>query len=448
MNCLFIKTFIVALSLSFAVHATAQEFKLEGSFSTVVYNSRKLTLIRLSDDSIAWTGKAGINGDFSIMAKSGDYALCIYDDLPPLHIKNGIYNESIIPVKLTSDTDLGQILLTSLSYDSIYELVVYVVESFGHTSKVTNDKFKKELGIRCEWQGKIARTVFNSPIRKYDMKTVFNFLLFADRNYRIDETANYAPKIEINGRPVDMNFIERMNLLKDMRAKDVKYFETEPPSEASRGGIIRIVSTDYAESGTLPKGFYRVRGQLSHPIFMFLVQDNTNTIVWSSDGAFESSDPEFFINIEKGDYILCIPYSPYTDLYIPVHVDSDIDLGLLSEGAIPVEISDNFDDIIDKLKMQSFPDGREKRTPGPAFKNYDMLTLLRGSRITTYFVGFKSDKVATIRINGVAIEKNFSDLISYLQSLPAKDVEYVEIFNNRAEESLRGTINIVTAPAK
>jgi hypothetical protein len=260
---------------------------------------------------------------------------------------------------------------------------------------------------------------------------------------------NHVPKLIIDDKTAGMNFLERMDLLKNMPAKEVKYFEEIPSSDTFPGGVIRIVTTAYHEPETLPEGIFKIRGRLDKNFAILnIIQDNT-LIGWTFT---ESDSREFVINIEKGDYVIAIPYwEQRAVLYLPVNLLSDLDLGYIERpDSIP------FDELKKSYNQENW-DGRDwmseqgsvKDTPGPIFKNYDILRLLNSLgfdvlRNINALGIINSYKIATIQINGVVIEKDFPDMIAYLRSLPAKNVEYIETFLP-SEGSPGGTINIVTS---
>jgi len=435
MRNLFIKTLIITLFCFFEVQLFAQEFKIEGSLVGLNNDNSNLTLIRLSDDSIAWTGKTEKNGAFSIMVKSDDYALCAYNG----STYDSIYHEAIVPVNLTSDTNIGEVLLVKSSKDSLHTFVYYISGTYD-TGK----------GISWEKQREIQRMVLLSPMKRYDMMTILDFFYFAENNYRIDEMANHAPKIFVDDKPVDLYFPERMNLLKNMSAKEVKYFEKIPPSKAFTGGSVRIVTKAYAESGIIPEGFYKIQGKLEEPSSLALIQNNT--VVWTSSTFLKDDSLDFNVNFEKGQYVLVVNCTYVNgSRYIPVNLSSNVDLGVIKCNSTPLEVVKKMSDPNnwEKTDFSLQNEGRVKHTPGPLFKQYDVLRLL--NRLGFWdlknndFRGvIKSDRIATVKIDDLTIEQDYADLVLYLQNLPANNIEYIETFLP-SEGSPGGTINIVTS---
>jgi len=356
------------LYLCFTVQVSAQYFKLEGnctgpdgiheltktqlSNGSVVWLGKKgqdgsfsinhdgvydLTLIRLSDDSIVWTGKVGKDGYFSIMAQSDDYVLCAYQAYNRNMYSDTVYHEAIIPVKLISDTDLGQISLSKFYCDTLY-FYVSDVYSTGHGSLDKGFSYIRQQGFK--------RNRFLPSVEKYDLKTIFTIRHFARTNYRIDNKVNYVPQLIVDDKPVKMNFIERMNLLKDLSAKDMLYFEELPPSEEFPGGVIRLVTPAYHESAPLPEGFFRIRGRLDvrSPFdFWFAFIQGNRAGCHSNRNGFEFQD--FEIDIEKGDYMLAVSYGVgafRSAFYLPVNLYSDINLGDITPDSVSLELLRSF----------------------------------------------------------------------------------------------------------
>ena len=436
------KILIVIFFINLCINSQgfAQEFKIEGSF-VGTDKTPNLTLIRLSDDSIVWKGRTGnsegkTSREFTIEAKSDDYVLCATCPNCRESVFDSIYYEVILPLKLTSDIDIGQVTVETQLIDSLTGLIFYLT---GTTNTGT--------GISWEKQREFERAVLLPSISKYDLKQIFSIKDFWGKNYRIDEKANYVPKLMVDGELVDMNFLERMDMLKNMLAREVKYFEIQKPSELFPGGIIRIVTTAFAETEILPEGFYKIKGRLEAPSSLVLIEDNT--VVWSSSTFLKERDSlQFSANIEKGNYVLVVHYSSVDgSRYIPINLVSDVNLGVIKRGVTPLEVIKSMS-IEENWDKRDKLEGGERHIPGPVFKIYDMLRLLNSLgfwdlKLNGFRGVIKSDRIATIKIDGVAIEKDIVDLIAFLQSQPAKDVKYVDALLP-SEGSPGGTINIVT----
>jgi hypothetical protein len=350
-----------------------------------------------------------------------------------------LFHEAIVPVKLTSDTQIGQVKLAR-SYIDTLSTLIYSLSWNKNSGK----------GFKTEFQRGINRDILQPPIKVFDMKTILHGTYFSLMNYRIDKKVNHLPKLIIDDELVEMNFPERMDLLKKMDGKGVQFYEIIPSSETFPGGVIRIVTTVYPESKPLPEGIYKIRGLTEVPTFLALIQDNT--VVWTANTFLCDVDSlGFSVNIERGDYVLVAKYSKYDgSRYIPINLTSNIDLGIVAQcDSTPIEVIRDARNSENREYGRDWTIRRVKSTPGAYFKNFDILRMLNSLSFWDLKNNdsrglIKSDTIATIQIDGVAIEKDFADMITYLRSLPAKNVEYVETFLP-TEGSPGGTINIVTA---
>jgi len=99
----------------------------------------------------------------------------------------------------------------------------------------------------------------------------------------------------------------------------------------------------------------------------------------------------------------------------------------------------------------NFDRSKRKYIPGLYYKEHDILALFKGfnASFTVSAAPYQklSDQLATVVIDGVPIEKDFPELIAYLQTLSAKDVEYIEEIY-QTPETPGGIINIVTSSQK
>ena len=277
-----------------ATYAHAQQFKIEVELNWVFFGYA--TLVNLSDNAVAWEGSipkntSSIPEKFTILAKEGNYALCLSD-------KN--YQVVYLPICLTSDIDLGFIKWQGsiLRIEDILNGKCCDIEKKGDTTKIILKK-----------------------LRKYDMLTVLSDLNMPD--FRTKQGSSHISSIEVDGAMLEKNILELVEYFKNMPAKNVKYIEQIPPSEHNSGGIIRIVTH-------APAQVYRITGTIldSDISTATLIDLTDNTVVWWE--VFGKSNNKLDNFAIEGNYVLHLQITKNNLEHIvnlPVKLDSDVNLG-------------------------------------------------------------------------------------------------------------------------
>ena len=400
---IFILIFLVFTSFSYS-----QQFVISGSVDYAPY--AYITLVNISDNSVEWEGDVPKHdGKFSFLAKKGEYVLCLNN--------GGASLANYLLINLVSDTTLAEIETTIAPF------------SWDEIMSVPDPKYEKRYYLQSYTYGK-------------DLLHVLN--LFRIYDFRFEKKSKYIATVEINGVKLEKNIWELIQYFQSELSDDIMYIEKCLPTELFPRGFIRMKTfTREDPLSKIPEiKKYNINGSVHYPInCLTLINMSYNSIEW--EGEVSQGRP-FSVTVENGDYVLCISFGN-SATYLSVNVlDEDIDLGI-----IQLDMTDKTQ--LEEQQVKSW----EIELLGdtimyvldPDIKRHSILNVLNRLNIYDFKTNNQAKFVGIVEIDGVLIDKNIMDLVQYLQSQPAKDIEYVEK-HSPTEQYPRGIIRIVTSSYK
>ena len=188
---------------------------------------------------------------------------------------------------------------------------------------------------------------------------------------------------------------------------------------------------------------FKIEGVINEAVYGYvtLVDLSDNSVIW--EGSTPNDVAKFSISAPKGKYGLSVSDGIFFSVvYLPVNLNSDIDLGLIkcSELSIWAEFLNDRS----KTAYTNEEQGDVVKYTLVEFKKYDMLTVLNSFQIYDFRTKRETSHIGSVEIDGIVLKKNILELTDYFKKMPAKEVEYIETLPP-SESNPGGTIRIVTS---